>query len=164
MSPEKKSEYNRRYRATPEGLARATEARNRNKKLVRENALRYRMEHPCACGESDPAALDFHHKDPEQKYLHVGRMLSVGGWSWKTIKKEIAKCVVVCANCHRKGNAGRPRPEHAPYFPAALYPCANDTLRQDAQPREALPGILSPVGQGSMDVAKTEQNDSTAIL
>lgn len=53
------------------------------------------------CPENHPATLDFHHIDPKQKDLKVSRAL-INGWSKERILKEIAKCKVLCANCHRK--------------------------------------------------------------
>lgn len=53
----------------------------------------------CACGEKHPAALDFHHV--EGKRLGISQMLR-GGYSFETVIAEVAKCVVMCANCHRK--------------------------------------------------------------
>ena len=51
------------------------------------------------CGESDQACLDFHHRNPKEKDFNVSRGLE---FSRKTILKEIAKCDVLCSNCHRK--------------------------------------------------------------
>jgi hypothetical protein len=51
------------------------------------------------CGFSDWRALDFHHRDPQQKSLEVANL--VRGNSLDIIKAEIAKCSVLCANCHR---------------------------------------------------------------
>ena len=31
----------------------------------------------------------------------------VKGWSWNTVMLEIAKCEVVCANCHRRRTYAR---------------------------------------------------------
>lgn len=53
------------------------------------------------CGESHPAVLDFHHKDPNAKEAVVAQMIK-SGWSIKRVKEELKKCVVLCANCHRK--------------------------------------------------------------
>jgi hypothetical protein len=80
----------------------------------------------CACGESDPAALDFHHTDPSKKDTAIAKMVSVRCGS-AALLAEIAKCVIICANCHRKGHAGRPRSEHVSYFavPATLLPCSD---------------------------------------
>lgn len=49
------------------------------------------------CGEKHPACLDFHHKDPATKTRGIGVMVRM-----EDILAEIAKCDVLCANCHRK--------------------------------------------------------------
>ena len=51
------------------------------------------------CGENHPATLDFHHIDPSGKDFGVANF---GGKSITKIKDEIEKCIVLCANCHRK--------------------------------------------------------------
>lgn len=53
------------------------------------------------CEEDHPATLDFHHRDSSAKEKEVADA-RVHCWSWKRILKEIAKCDVLCANCHRK--------------------------------------------------------------
>ena len=50
------------------------------------------------CGENNHIVLDFDHL--RDKKYNVSRMIH-DGFSWKAIKREIAKCEVVCANCHR---------------------------------------------------------------
>ena len=54
------------------------------------------------CGMKDPVCLDFHHRDPETKDYPVSQMLTYG---WKRIMEEVDKCIVLCANCHRKEHA-----------------------------------------------------------
>lgn len=49
------------------------------------------------CGFSDARALEFHHKDGDTKLASVGQMYT---YSEEKIKQEIAKCDVICANCH----------------------------------------------------------------
>lgn len=44
-------------------------------------------------------ALDFHHLDPLKKDIAPAKVLSR---SWDNILKEINKCIVLCANCHRE--------------------------------------------------------------
>lgn len=56
----------------------------------------------CAnCGENNPICLDFHHSDSKLKDKEVANMITEG-YSQSSILKEIRKCVVLCANCHRK--------------------------------------------------------------
>ncbi len=51
------------------------------------------------CGENHPAVLDFHHTDPKEKDSEVSHLVSIGNKS--RILAEVAKCVVLCSNCHR---------------------------------------------------------------
>lgn len=55
----------------------------------------------CAdCGyRENPVALDFDHLPGHRKEFRIATMAS--GWSKAKIDAEIAKCDVVCANCHR---------------------------------------------------------------
>lgn len=52
------------------------------------------------CGETNPACLDFHHRDPEQKLHSIAKMVT-NGYSRENIRAEIEKCDLLCANCHR---------------------------------------------------------------
>ena len=54
------------------------------------------------CDESHPACLDFHHRDPREKVMILSKVTNQRGWSIERILAEIAKCEVICANCHRK--------------------------------------------------------------
>ena len=45
-------------------------------------------------------SFDFHHRDPAQKDFGIG---SAGVTrSWEKTKKELDKCLLLCANCHRE--------------------------------------------------------------
>lgn len=59
---------------------------------------------PCIdCGESyAPAVMDFHHRDPTTKHSSLALMR---GYSETRLREEIAKCDVLCANCHRRRHA-----------------------------------------------------------
>ncbi len=61
----------------------------------------YLSEHPCVdCGNSDWRVLEFDHRDPKKKKFTISRKVS-DGVSILTLSKEVAKCDVRCANCHR---------------------------------------------------------------
>jgi hypothetical protein len=53
------------------------------------------------CPESHIACLDFHHKNPRGTDFTISQLVN-RGWSIERIKLEISKCIVLCANCHRK--------------------------------------------------------------
>lgn len=69
-----------------------------------EYLVRYFSTHPCAdCGEVDPLVLEFDHRG--DKAFDIARGLR--DRSWDALSNEIAKCDVVCANCHRRRTALR---------------------------------------------------------
>lgn len=43
-----------------------------------------------------------HHKNPKMKKFAISSCFQVKNINNATILKEIDKCMVVCANCHRK--------------------------------------------------------------
>ena len=53
------------------------------------------------CGETAPECLHFHHIDPTTKSFDLGAGASKGR-SKAAILAELAKCRVLCANCHLK--------------------------------------------------------------
>ena len=60
-------------------------------------------EHPCVdCGEIDPIVLEFDHLSDKKGCLST---LAGQGLGLETIKQEVNKCEVRCANCHRKKTA-----------------------------------------------------------
>lgn len=53
------------------------------------------------CGyHRNPAALDFHHRPGQKKTAPLSQMLK--DHRWETILEELAKCELLCANCHRE--------------------------------------------------------------
>jgi hypothetical protein len=46
-------------------------------------------------------ALDFHHINREEKTVEVSRVWKTGWKQQEKLKKEIEKCIILCANCHR---------------------------------------------------------------
>ena len=57
------------------------------------------------CGESCDIVLDFHHLDPKVKTNNISRLIATNA-SASIVLAEIAKCVVLCRNCHAKVHAG----------------------------------------------------------
>ena len=75
------------------------------KQRVRELFYTYLSEHPCIeCGESDPVVLEFAHRDRSTKEFTVGEAIPKG-LSLDKVRREISKCFVLCANCHRRATA-----------------------------------------------------------
>ena len=60
-----------------------------------------------SCNEKDWRCLDFHHTDPSKKSQHISRLVHFHHASIKKILEEIEKCIVLCANCHRKRTVER---------------------------------------------------------
>ena len=82
-------------------------AKQRESYVVRRdkvNALK--LERGCAdCGyNAHPAALEFDHLPEYEKEFTIGPSIRL---SWEKLEAEIAKCEVVCANCHAVRTAER---------------------------------------------------------
>ena len=73
---------------------------NCRKRFRRQLISNIKLEKGCArCGyNAHSAALDFNHIDPTTKSFHVAADATR---AWHKIEAEIAKCEVLCANCHR---------------------------------------------------------------
>jgi len=73
-----------------------------NKEKARQKWRDYKATLACVqCGENHPATFDFHHvvRKPDNK--KVNRLLANS--NYKAALKEIEeRCIVLCANCHRK--------------------------------------------------------------
>lgn len=57
------------------------------------------------CIESDNVSLDFHHINPNNKLFEITDFVYTYSPNEKNIHKlktEMAKCMVLCSNCHRK--------------------------------------------------------------
>jgi 5-methylcytosine-specific restriction endonuclease McrA len=76
----------------------------RRRQQVRTLLAQLRSAGACQlCGEDDPLVLDFHHVDPATKRFAVG---DFGRRSVSVVRAEVCKCAIICANCHRRVNAG----------------------------------------------------------
>ena len=77
-------------------------AQKRHRVKIRSKLFEFISTKSCIdCGEKDPVVLEFDHRESETKFKIVAKMLS-GHYSWKSVTREIDKCDVRCANCHRR--------------------------------------------------------------
>ncbi|MFC7228721.1 homing endonuclease associated repeat-containing protein [Salinirubellus salinus] len=98
---------------------------NAQRSLDRRRRLRdwldiYKASLGCtACGEADPACLDFHHVGPTERAVTD---LATYGYSAADIHAELQHCEVRCANCHWPAHHAKP----------ACLDSAGPTVRTDA--------------------------------
>ncbi len=70
------------------------------RKKNRNWLIEYKKKYKCEkCGITDYRVLEFHHTNGKEKGFTIG-------WAYNSmgldrIRKEIEKCVILCANCHR---------------------------------------------------------------
>jgi hypothetical protein len=82
-------------------LKRAKHRRQTIKSALRKKMLEYLSNKYCEiCGFDDIRTLDFDHIDPSVKNFSISRGMS-DCLSWDDILKEIKKCRILCANCHK---------------------------------------------------------------
>jgi len=86
------------YEKNKEKIIAASKA---SKKKGRKEWQEWKQQQCCAvCGETHHATFDFHHIDPTTKTAAVNELIRDGKFAraWE----EVKKCIVLCANCHRK--------------------------------------------------------------
>ena len=91
----------RHYEANKEKIKARSKKKNReNRKRNKGYIFFVKTLHSCIdCGEDNPLVLEFDHVRGEKK-ANVSDMGNQA-YSIKTIQKEIEKCEIRCANCHR---------------------------------------------------------------
>ncbi|MFA6027586.1 MAG: hypothetical protein WC752_01535 [Patescibacteria group bacterium] len=92
----------RKYADRREYLIKAVDLR---RKKLRSMAIRLKGEKCALCGyKKCEQALEFHHLHSSKKDFGI----SAKGYtrSWKKIKEELDKCVMLCSNCHREVHSG----------------------------------------------------------
>lgn len=87
---------------TANNSSRQSKIRSRQRKAqaeLKEYLTEIKKNSKCAiCGEDRWWVLDFHHiKDKKFEVPSLARR----GCDVETLKKEIDKCIIICANCHR---------------------------------------------------------------
>lgn len=71
--------------------------RRLNNKLKAIEYLGGKCNH-CGIVSEHRGIYDFHHIDKTEKEADPGSLMH---YSWKRIQKELDKCILLCANCHR---------------------------------------------------------------
>lgn len=79
------------YRATKQKL----------RKKYNQWLIDYKKKNKCSkCGIIDYRVLEFHHPKNKDKEFNIGDAFK-NGYGLGRIKKELKKCIIVCANCHK---------------------------------------------------------------
>lgn len=101
MNRNERKVYNRDYDKSHRKTRRQQQYEYR--KRVRAWLVDYRASQGCShCDEGHPACLDFHHRNPEdKKELNFSGLVN-HGYGKERLMQEIAKCDILCSNCHRK--------------------------------------------------------------
>lgn len=76
--------------------------RSRDRRIsLKKRCLEYKGGKCIKCGyNSCDDALEFHHRIPEHKDFEIGSKSF--SYKWNILKKELNKCDLLCANCHRE--------------------------------------------------------------
>ena len=70
----------------------------------KKDAVDYKGGKCSKCGYNEHyAALQFHHLNPSEKEYSWNKLRLM---SWDKIKKELDKCIILCANCHSIQHSG----------------------------------------------------------
>lgn len=85
-------------------IAKASKRNKVQRRILIDVCISHLLNHPCVdCGETDIRVLDFDHVRGKKKFsICVLQQRSV---AVATLLLEIEKCVIRCANCHRKKTA-----------------------------------------------------------
>lgn len=90
------------------GQDQKSKAKRRRQRWARVNVDDLKTKAGGACSECGYnaclAAIDFHHVDPTTKDGLITQIMR--NVSYKKAEEEAAKCVLLCANCHREFHAG----------------------------------------------------------
>ena len=91
------------YEANKEKVLARTRAWTLKRLAGNRELVEFKKNVPCMdCGNSFPTcAMDFDHRPDEDKSMNISVLMRNWKVSESALLKEIDKCDVVCANCHR---------------------------------------------------------------
>lgn len=82
-----------------------SKAVSKRRRKIKEMAVEYKGGKCVFCGYNRCiGALEFHHLNPDEKDFNIASTGTTR--SWEKVKKELDKCICVCANCHREIHNG----------------------------------------------------------
>lgn len=94
----------RRVKSSKERAADMVREVTAHRRHLKSKAIEYKGNKCVLCGYNKcNAALEFHHLDRKTKAFGLSRNGVTR--SWDSIRKELDKCILVCANCHREVEA-----------------------------------------------------------
>ena len=97
---QKQKEYSKKHYEKNKSTIKANSANT--KRSIRAQFREFKSSLSCTiCGENHPATLDFHHHTPHKDNIKISKLL-VDGRIALAMREIKEKCVVLCANCHRK--------------------------------------------------------------
>ena len=110
IDPEAKRQYDEKRRFNPEFIAQRRTIAAAKSTANKVKAVLYKGGKCQQCGyDGCYAAFDFHHRDPNEKEFLWSKCR---GRAWETIKIELDKCDLLCANCHRERHFNKDTAQH----------------------------------------------------
>jgi len=93
------AKYQKKIKNLPEYRKFSTYLRNRRREF-KQKCIEYKGGKCSICGYNRcNAALDFHHINPTKEDFKIGKGYHILN---DKRKKELDKCILICANCHRE--------------------------------------------------------------
>ena len=98
---EKRNEYMRNWYKVGGGWTTTRALKQRQKREAKYIIIdTYKRYLGCyVCGDNAAKLIDLHHLDATEKEFSISVMICM---SWKSLLKEMSKCIVLCRKCHRK--------------------------------------------------------------
>ena len=83
-----------------DGMQKASDRKRKYARDAKVHAVKHLGGECCKCGyKKSIKALEFHHLDPSKKEFTISTFKSK---DMVKLEKELDKCILVCANCHRE--------------------------------------------------------------
>jgi len=89
------------WRQTKTGKSSTKTTKKKMQEQSRRFIARLLNKSSCAlCGFSNPLVLQFDHVNPSDKSHEIGKLIKLKSTSIASLKLELRKCRILCANCH----------------------------------------------------------------